>query len=267
MDILVDRLFPRLARGVPADEGAGDRRGDGLRRVEERARRLAERRRLLHGEGGGDPPRALPGARRARRTGIRVNVVNPDAVLRGSRIWAGEWLEQRAGTYGTDRRSSRSITASARCSSGRCCRRTSPRRSLPRLGRLGEVDGQHPQRRRGQRAGVHAVAPAGAGYLIPPLARRSRTRRRGGRRGFPPVPAAALSGGLRGFPPRPAPTGSRSAPAGSRRCRGGSAPGSDVPPSPRSSRYTASASSTRPCSSSSAPSAWRVGCIQPQGSS
>ncbi|WP_299967832.1 bifunctional rhamnulose-1-phosphate aldolase/short-chain dehydrogenase [uncultured Roseobacter sp.] len=36
-------------------------------------------------------------------TGIRVNVVNPDAVLRGSRIWEGDWLEQRAGTYGTDK--------------------------------------------------------------------------------------------------------------------------------------------------------------------
>ena len=35
--------------------------------------------------------------------GIRVNVVNPDAVLRGSRIWSGEWLEQRAGTYQTDK--------------------------------------------------------------------------------------------------------------------------------------------------------------------
>ncbi len=30
---------------------------------------------------------------------IRVNVVNPDAVLRGSRIWAGEWREQRAAAY------------------------------------------------------------------------------------------------------------------------------------------------------------------------
>jgi rhamnulose-1-phosphate aldolase/alcohol dehydrogenase len=28
--------------------------------------------------------------------GIRVNTVNPDAVLRGSRIWAGEWRKQRA---------------------------------------------------------------------------------------------------------------------------------------------------------------------------
>ena len=35
--------------------------------------------------------------------GIRVNVVNPDAVLRGSRIWQGEWLDQRASTYGTDK--------------------------------------------------------------------------------------------------------------------------------------------------------------------
>jgi rhamnulose-1-phosphate aldolase/alcohol dehydrogenase len=33
--------------------------------------------------------------------GIRVNVVNPDAVLRGSRIWQGEWAEQRASQYKT----------------------------------------------------------------------------------------------------------------------------------------------------------------------
>ncbi|MEQ8391052.1 MAG: bifunctional rhamnulose-1-phosphate aldolase/short-chain dehydrogenase [Thalassospira sp.] len=31
--------------------------------------------------------------------GIRVNVVNPDAVLRGSKIWTGEWREQRAKAY------------------------------------------------------------------------------------------------------------------------------------------------------------------------
>ena len=28
--------------------------------------------------------------------GIRVNTVNPDAVLRGSKIWSGEWRQQRA---------------------------------------------------------------------------------------------------------------------------------------------------------------------------
>jgi rhamnulose-1-phosphate aldolase/alcohol dehydrogenase len=33
--------------------------------------------------------------------GIRVNVVNPDAVLRGSRIWQGEWAEQRASQHRT----------------------------------------------------------------------------------------------------------------------------------------------------------------------
>jgi rhamnulose-1-phosphate aldolase/alcohol dehydrogenase len=31
--------------------------------------------------------------------GIRVNVVNPDAVLRGSKIWTGEWRAERADAY------------------------------------------------------------------------------------------------------------------------------------------------------------------------
>jgi NAD(P)-dependent dehydrogenase (short-subunit alcohol dehydrogenase family) len=31
---------------------------------------------------------------------IRVNVVNPDAVLRGSKIWEGSWAEGRAKAYG-----------------------------------------------------------------------------------------------------------------------------------------------------------------------
>jgi len=34
--------------------------------------------------------------------GIRVNVVNPDAVLRGSRIWDGSWRAERAKAYGVD---------------------------------------------------------------------------------------------------------------------------------------------------------------------
>ena len=53
---------------------------------------------LLHRQGGGDPSRPLPGARRRGRR-IRVNVVNPDAVLRGSKIWSSEWREQRAAAY------------------------------------------------------------------------------------------------------------------------------------------------------------------------
>jgi rhamnulose-1-phosphate aldolase/alcohol dehydrogenase len=34
--------------------------------------------------------------------GIRVNVVNPDAVIRGSRIWDGDWRKERASAYGVD---------------------------------------------------------------------------------------------------------------------------------------------------------------------
>ncbi|MGA2924592.1 MAG: bifunctional aldolase/short-chain dehydrogenase [Solirubrobacteraceae bacterium] len=34
--------------------------------------------------------------------GIRVNTVNPDAVLRGSRIWGSDWREERAAAYGID---------------------------------------------------------------------------------------------------------------------------------------------------------------------
>jgi len=34
--------------------------------------------------------------------GIRVNTVNPDAVIRGSRIWDGDWRKERAATYGID---------------------------------------------------------------------------------------------------------------------------------------------------------------------
>ena len=81
-------LFPGLARGVPPDEAPEARRRDRLHRLEERPRRLAQRRRLLHRQGGRDPPRPLPGAGRRAGDGIRVNMVNPDAVLRGSKIWS-----------------------------------------------------------------------------------------------------------------------------------------------------------------------------------
>ena len=70
-----------------------------LRRLEERARRGSERRGLLVGQGGGAPPRALP-RRGGRRHGIRVNTVNPDAVIEGSSIWSSRWKAERASTYG-----------------------------------------------------------------------------------------------------------------------------------------------------------------------
>jgi NAD(P)-dependent dehydrogenase (short-subunit alcohol dehydrogenase family) len=34
--------------------------------------------------------------------GIRVNVVNPDAVIQGSKIWDGDWRKERAGAHGID---------------------------------------------------------------------------------------------------------------------------------------------------------------------
>jgi NAD(P)-dependent dehydrogenase (short-subunit alcohol dehydrogenase family) len=34
--------------------------------------------------------------------GIRVNVVNPDAVIRGSKIWSSDWRKDRAGAHGID---------------------------------------------------------------------------------------------------------------------------------------------------------------------
>ncbi|UKK85607.1 bifunctional rhamnulose-1-phosphate aldolase/short-chain dehydrogenase [Sphingopyxis sp. BSN-002] len=35
-------------------------------------------------------------------SGIRVNTVNPDAVIKGSRIWDGDWRRERAGAHGID---------------------------------------------------------------------------------------------------------------------------------------------------------------------
>ena len=68
IDVLATGYFLVGARGVRADEAAGARRLDRLRRQQERAGRLARRRRLLRGQGRGAAPRALPGARKARRS-------------------------------------------------------------------------------------------------------------------------------------------------------------------------------------------------------
>jgi NAD(P)-dependent dehydrogenase (short-subunit alcohol dehydrogenase family) len=32
--------------------------------------------------------------------GIRVNTINPDAVIKGSQIWSGQWRSDRAKSYG-----------------------------------------------------------------------------------------------------------------------------------------------------------------------
>ena len=60
-EILGHRLLPRRARGVPPAQAAGPRRLDRLHRLQERARRRQERRRVLVGQGRRAAPRALPG--------------------------------------------------------------------------------------------------------------------------------------------------------------------------------------------------------------
>ena len=79
--------------------------------------------------------------------------VNPDAVLRGSKIWTGEWREQRAAAYkmSTDELEEHYRQRSHAEALGvpRGHRRGD---LLPRLRHVGQVDRQHHQRRRRQRA-------------------------------------------------------------------------------------------------------------------
>ncbi len=84
---------------------------------------------------------------------IRVNTVNPDAVLRGSKIWSSEWREQRAAAYHMkpeeleEHYRQRSLLKRSRLPGGRCRGDL-----LPRLRHVVEVDRQHRQCRRRQRA-------------------------------------------------------------------------------------------------------------------
>ena len=102
VDILATGYFLVARDGFRADETAGPRRVDRVRGQQERAgRRRRARRRTA-------PPRrrrctsraASPS--KAREHGIRVNVVNPDAVIRGSRIWSGTWRTERAASNRID---------------------------------------------------------------------------------------------------------------------------------------------------------------------
>ncbi len=93
--------------------------------------------------------------------GIRANVVNPDAVLRGSRIWGGDWRKARADGHGHRREPARgglppALAAQAQRLSGGHRRG----RVLLRERGLGQVDRQHPERRRRQPDRLHAVRPA-----------------------------------------------------------------------------------------------------------
>jgi NAD(P)-dependent dehydrogenase (short-subunit alcohol dehydrogenase family) len=98
MDILATGYFLVSREGLPPLQAPEARRSHRLRRLQERAGRLARRRCLLHAKAS-EIHLARCLALEGAPDGIRVNVVNPDAVLRGSKIWQGEWREQRAAAY------------------------------------------------------------------------------------------------------------------------------------------------------------------------
>ena len=123
------RLLPRRARDVPGPARAGARRLGRLRRLEERARRRSERRRLLVGEGGVAAPRALPcrGRRSARHPRQHRQPGRRDPGL--EHLVVG--LEGRAGEHvRRDRgRPADLLPRTARSSGSTSTPRTSPRRS------------------------------------------------------------------------------------------------------------------------------------------
>ena len=93
--------------------------------------------------------------------GIRVNTVNPDAVIQGSSIWSSDWKAERASTYGVDR--GRAADLLPRPHEARGQRLPRGRRRGDRVLRrpaLGEVDRQRHQRRRRRHGRVPAMSDA-----------------------------------------------------------------------------------------------------------
>ena len=98
---------------------------------------------------------ALEGA----ELGIRVNTVNPDAVLRGSKIWTGEWREQRAAAYNMSARRARGALPQALAAEAQRLSGGHRRGGLfLRLRHVGQIDRQHRQCRCRQRPGFHALS-------------------------------------------------------------------------------------------------------------
>ena len=97
-----DRLLPRRARGV---HGSCSSRASAARSCSSPPRTRSSPARTPPRTRRPRPPSCTSRAaspRRAARAGIRVNTVNPDAVLQGSRIWGSSWREERAAAYGIE---------------------------------------------------------------------------------------------------------------------------------------------------------------------
>ena len=95
---------------------------------------------------------------KGRRIGIRVNVVNPDAVLRGSKIWQGEWRQQRAASNKISGRGTRGALPQALAAAALGLSRGHRRgRLFLRLRPVGQIDRQFPQCRCRQCRNLHEV--------------------------------------------------------------------------------------------------------------
>ena len=103
--------------------------------------------------------------------GIRANTVNPDAVLRGSKIWQGEWRDAARGLEQSLRIGARRGLPPALAVETLGLPRGHRRGGLLlRLRSLGQEHRQHSQRRRRQRGELHA--------LTGPLAEEVGSKRR-----------------------------------------------------------------------------------------
>ena len=92
--------------------------------------------------------------------GIRVNTVNPDAVLQGSGIWDSSWREERAANYGIPPDGARGALPQPHDARREHPARGRRRRRRPlRLGPpLGQEHRQHPERRRRSARRLHPLA-------------------------------------------------------------------------------------------------------------
>ena len=97
--------------------------------------------------------------RRAAPSGIRVNTVNPDAVLQGSRIWGSSWREERAAVLRHRARRARGALPQAHDAGGQHLPRGHrPGGAALRLaGAVGQEHRQPAQRGRRGAGGVRAV--------------------------------------------------------------------------------------------------------------
>ena len=79
-----------------ASQEAEKKADKGTARLEKRRSEQEDAGHNLPWQAQGENAAAKCMAKDLASAGVRVNTVNPDAVLRGSKIWAGEWRQQRA---------------------------------------------------------------------------------------------------------------------------------------------------------------------------